>query len=78
MREHIPKRHLDFENAIKSEKVFDNTQNRIYGEKNPQPFISESYHIGKSFNPADNLAKVGRKTLNQEREVSYTFGRYLI
>jgi hypothetical protein len=25
IREHIPKRHLDFENPIKTDKVFDNT-----------------------------------------------------
>ena len=35
MREHIPKRHLDFDNAPKATKEFDNTSNRIYGEKNP-------------------------------------------
>ena len=33
MKEHIPKRHLDFENPILTDKVFDNTSNRIYGEK---------------------------------------------
>lgn len=33
MREHIPKRHLDFENPIVTDKVFDNTKARIYGEK---------------------------------------------
>ena len=35
MREHIPKRHLDFDNAPKPTKAFDNTSDRIYGEKNP-------------------------------------------
>lgn len=33
MREHIPKRHHDFENPIQTDKVFDNTNARIYGEK---------------------------------------------
>ena len=32
VREHIPKKHLDFENAIHTDKVFDNTKNRINGE----------------------------------------------
>jgi len=41
--------------------------------KNPQPMISESYYIGKSTNPADNLAKFGRKTLKAEEEVSLTY-----
>jgi hypothetical protein len=34
MREHIPKKHLDFENPINTDKRFDNTVNRIYGENN--------------------------------------------
>ncbi len=72
VKEHIPKRHLDFENPISGTKTFDNTSDRIYGERNPQPMISESYYLGKSKNPADNLTKVGRKTQNQEREVSVT------
>jgi len=57
--------------------VFDNTSDRIYGVKEPQPMVSESYFIGKSSNPADNLAKVGRKTKNQEREVSFRNNSYL-
>lgn len=66
IREHVPKRHLDFENPIINEKINDDTNQRIYGEKNPQPMFSETYSIGKSFNPADNLPKVGRKTTNME------------
>jgi len=35
IREHIPKKHLDFENPINTQgKRFDNTVNRIYGENN--------------------------------------------
>jgi hypothetical protein len=70
MREHIPKKHLNFDEPPKTDKVFDNTADRIYGERNPQPMISESYGIGKSSNPADNLAKFGKKTLMMEQEVS--------
>ena len=74
MKEHIPKRHLDFENAIATDKVFDNTSGRIYGDRNqPAPFVSEMQgQIGKSYNPADNLPKVGRKTQQSEQEVSST------
>ena len=69
VREHIPKRHLDFENPIKAEKVFDNTQDRIYGEKLNYPMITESYYIGKSVNPADNIPKIGKKTLGLEADI---------
>lgn len=55
IREHIPKKHLDFENPIKTDKVFDNTHERIYGERMVVPMITESYYIGKSVNPADYL-----------------------
>lgn len=33
MKEHIPKRHLDFENPINNTRTFDCTNARIYGEK---------------------------------------------
>jgi len=33
VREHIPKRHLNFEEPIITTKKFDNTHNRIYGER---------------------------------------------
>ena len=32
--------------------------------------FSETYSIGKSFNPADALPKAGKKTLNTEKAVS--------
>ena len=48
----------------------DSTIDRIYGQLNPQPMISESYAIGKGTNPADNLAKFGKKTLAMEQAVS--------
>lgn len=31
IKEHIPKRHLNFEEPIKTDKQFDNTHNRIHG-----------------------------------------------
>jgi hypothetical protein len=63
MKEHIPKKHLNFEEPIKSDKVFDNTFSRIHGERKPEPMFSETSLIGTSKNPADNLPKIGRKTL---------------
>ena len=53
VKEHIPKRHLNFEEPIITDKVFDNTNQRIYGEKLDTCMFSETYTIGKSTNPAD-------------------------
>jgi hypothetical protein len=35
VREHVPKKHLDFENPIKA-KIFDVTSDRICGESRPE------------------------------------------
>ena len=61
VKSHIPKRHLDFENPIAVPKLVDSTQDRIYGEVKPQPMVTETSTIGTGFNPADNLARVGKK-----------------
>ena len=70
MRRHIPKRHLDWDNPVVNTQKMDSTVDRIYGALNPQPMISESYAIGKGTNPADNMAKFGKKTLAMEQAVS--------
>ena len=69
-REHIPKKHLDFENPIITEKVFDNTSNRIYGESKPEIMTTNNYEYGTGKNKADNLARMGRKTKNHELEIA--------
>ncbi|CDW88912.1 UNKNOWN [Stylonychia lemnae] len=69
IREHIPKRHLNFEEPIITEKKFDITHDRIYGERKDQLMYTENFYYGKSKNPADNLPRVGRKTINQEKEM---------
>ena len=69
VKEHIPKKHLDFENPIRNEKVFDNTHDRIYGEKKDELMYSENFHYGKGKNPADALPKVGRKNKILEQEM---------
>ena len=48
-REHIPKKHLDFENPIKG-KNFDNTMVRIYGEANPQIMTTNNTEYGVARN----------------------------
>ena len=64
IREHIPKRHLNFEEPIITDKKFDNTHDRIYGERKDQLMYTENFYYGKSKNPADSLPMVGRKYQN--------------
>lgn len=70
MREHIPKRHLDFENPIVTDKVFDNTKARIYGEKLNTILQPTSFDWGTGKNPAHDIPRVGLKTQNLERELA--------
>ena len=69
IREHIPKKHLNFEEPIQNDKMFDNTHDRIYGEKKDELMYSESFHYGRGVNPADNLQKVGLKQKRLEQEM---------
>ncbi len=70
MREHIPKRHLDFENPIQTDKVFDNTNARIYGEKFNTNMQPTSYDWGTGKNAASEIPRVGLKTLSFEKEIA--------
>ena len=54
-KEHIPKKHLDFENPIKG-KTFDNTSVRIYGEAKPEIMTTNNTEYGVAKNKADNIA----------------------
>lgn len=69
MREHIPKKHLQFEEPIKTDKVFDNTHDRIYAEKKDELMYSENYHYGRGVNPADALPRTGLKQKRMEQEM---------
>jgi len=69
MKEHIPKRHLDFENPIKTNKQFDNTVNRIYGQIVNSATNPTSGAWGTGKNPANGIPRVGRKTQMLEREI---------
>ena len=71
VREHIPKKHCNFDEPIVSDKPLDNTNQRIFGEKLHAPMFSETSTIGKAVNPADALPKAGKKTLMTEQAVSY-------
>jgi hypothetical protein len=62
MREHIPKRHLDFDNANITDKVFDNTNARIYGGKWNTNMYPTSSDWGTGRNPANEIPRVGLKT----------------
>lgn len=69
-REHIPKKHLDFENPIITDKVFDNTANRVYGESKQEIMSTNNTEYGTGKNKADTLATMGRKTKNIEYEIA--------
>ena len=62
---------MQFEEPIKNNKKFDNTHDRIYGERRDELMFSESYHYGKAKNAADDLPKVGRRTADLESQVLY-------
>ena len=61
---------MNFEEPIKTDKSFDNTSNRIYGDRGHPDLGTETATLGKGFNPADNLARVGRKQEMMEADVS--------
>ena len=78
MKEHIPKRHLNFEEPIEGAKSYDLTQDRIYGER-PHPNMgTETGTIGAGFNPADNLARVGKKQTLMEADVGTTHNSLIL
>ena len=69
VKEHIPKKHLQFEEPIITTKKFDNTHDRIHGHRMDQLMYSENYHYGKGQNKADALPKVGLKNKRLEQEM---------
>lgn len=69
MREHIPKKHLDFENPINTDKRFDNTVSRVYGEDLQQIYGTNNTSYGVDKNAADGIARIGRKTSNFENQI---------
>lgn len=70
VKEHIPKKHLNFEQPIVTDKKFDNTHDRIHGERRDELMFTENFLYGKSKNEADQLPKVGRRTCDIESMVS--------
>jgi hypothetical protein len=70
MREHIPKRHLDFENPVITDKVFDNTNARIYGGKITTNMMPTSHDWGTGRNPAQEIPRVGLKTQAFEQQIA--------
>ena len=49
--------------------MFDNTQNRIYGEQRQELFTTNNTEYGTGRNPADQVARAGRKNQMMEREI---------
>lgn len=61
---------MNFEEPIKTDKKFDNTHDRIHGERRDELMFTENYYYGKARNAADELPKVGRRTADLESQVS--------
>lgn len=68
VREHIPKRHLDFENPIQC-KTFDDTNQRIYGKRTEAEFVATSTAWGTGKNAAHQIPRVGLKSKNFEAQI---------
>ena len=68
-KEHIPKKHLDFENSITNSAKGDNTYDRIYGQRQDTTFKSENNGYGRGQNKADTLPSKGRKTASIEQQI---------
>ncbi len=49
--------------------MFDNTQNRIYGEQKQECFTTNNTEYGTGKNPAASIARAGRKNQMMEREI---------
>ncbi len=77
-KEHIPKKCGNYEEPILTDKVFDNTTERIYGKRRDEIMQAESYGIGRSKNPADELPKVGKRTMMMEREIQQVIHEELL
>jgi len=69
-KEHIPKRHLDFENPITWGKAFDNTYNRINGEPKPEIMTTNNHTYGTGKNKAESFPTMGKKTKIVEQEIA--------
>ena len=49
--------------------MFDNTNNRIYGESNQQIFSTNNTEYGVAKNSTHGIASIGRKNARMEREI---------
>jgi len=70
VKEHIPKKSADLENPIVHSKAFDNTHDRIHGERKPETFDTINQFYGASKNPVDDMPKVGQREMHKEAEVT--------
>lgn len=68
-KQHIPKKHLDFEQKIQRTFTEDVTHDRIHGERQHAEFKSENNGYGRGKNKADLLPVKGKRTQNIEKEI---------
>ncbi len=59
--EHIPKKTADLENPITHSKVFDNTHDRIHGQKQYELYCTHNHFYGATKNPVDDFPKTGKR-----------------
>lgn len=69
---------MNFEEPIITNKKFDNTHDRIHGERREELMYTENYYYGKSKNAADELPKVGRRTADLESQVIFRLTHLLL
>ena len=71
--QHVPKKHLDFENPITNNPNKFDTRSRIFGHTTASEMTTEQKIIGTGKNPADALPKIGKKQQEIESVVSTIF-----
>ena len=60
-REHLPKRWGNLEEPITHGKVFDNTHDRIHGQKQYETYLTLNHTYGTATNPVDAMARMGMR-----------------
>lgn len=68
-KQHIPKKHLDFEDQTVRGVNGDSTHERIHGAAVDAVMKSENNGYGRGVNKADSLPKKGKKTMTMEQEI---------
>ncbi len=60
-REHVPKRWGNLEEPPAQGKVFDNTHDRIHGQKQYETYLTHNHTYGVAKNPVDEMPRMGMR-----------------